>query len=172
MFGPKTLALQKRAREVLPLGVNSNFRFWGDGITPYVERAKGAHLWDVDGKRYIDYRMAFGPIILGHSYDEVDRKVIEEIQNGILFAMTGELEIAVAEMITEMAPAVEMVRLACSGTEATMHAIRVARAFTGRDLILKFEGNYHGFRLRPGSRSPCVNLLLPCRSMISKALSA
>ncbi len=145
MFGPKTLALQKRAREVLPLGVNSNFRFWGDGITPYVERAKGAHLWDVDGKRYIDYRMAFGPIILGHSYDEVDRKVIEEIQNGILFAMTGELEIAVAEMITEMAPAVEMVRLACSGTEATMHAIRVARAFTGRDLILKFEGNYHGF---------------------------
>ena len=145
MFGPKTLALQKRAREVLPLGVNSNFRYWGDEKTPYVERAKGAYLWDVDGQRYIDYRMAFGPIILGHSYDEVDRKVIEEIQNGILFAMTGPLEVAVAEMIIEMAPAVEMVRFACSGTEATMHAIRVARAYTGRDLILKFEGNYHGF---------------------------
>ena len=99
----------------------------------------------MDGKKYIDYRMAFGPIILGHSYDEVDQKVIEEIQKGILFAMTGELEVAVAEMIVEMAPAVEMVRLACSGTEATMHAIRVARAYTGRDLILKFEGNYHGF---------------------------
>ena len=145
MFGTKTQALQKRAQQVIPLGVNSNFRFWGDAITPYVEKAKGAYLWDVDGKKYIDYRMAFGPIILGHAHDEVDRKVIEEIQKGILFAMTGELEVAVAEMIVEMVPAVEMVRLACSGTEATMHAIRVARAFTGRELILKFEGNYHGF---------------------------
>ena len=146
MFGSKTLALQKRAQEIIPLGVNSNFRYWGDGITPYVEKAKGAYLWDVDGKKYIDYRMAFGPIILGHSYNDVDQKVIEEIQKGILFAMTGELEVAVVEMIIEMAPAVEMVRLACSGTEATMHAIRVARAYTGRDLILKFEGNYHGFQ--------------------------
>ncbi|HUG34546.1 MAG TPA: guanitoxin biosynthesis PLP-dependent transaminase GntE [Anaerolineales bacterium] len=145
MFGAKTHTLQKRAMEVIPLGVNSNFRFWGEGVTPYVEKAKGAYLWDVDGRKYIDYRMAFGPIILGHSYDEVDQKVIEEIRKGILFAMTGELEVAVAEMIAGMVPAVEMVRLACSGTEATMHAIRVARAYTGRDLILKFEGNYHGF---------------------------
>src|SRR5512139_92645 len=145
MFGSQTHSLQKRAQKVAPLGVNSNFRFWGDGITPYVEKAKGSYLWDVDGKKYIDYRMAFGPIILGHSYDEVDQKVIEEIQKGILFAMTGELEVEVAEMIVDMAPAVEMVRFACSGTEATMHAIRVARAYTGRDLIVKFEGNYHGF---------------------------
>ncbi len=144
LVGPKSVSLQKRAQKVIPLGVNSNFRFWGDGLTPYVERAKGAYLWDVDGRRYIDYRMAFGPIILGHSYDEVDGKVIEEVKKGILFAMTGELEVAVAEMIVEMAPAVEMVRLACSGTEATMHAIRVARAYTGREIILKFEGNYHG----------------------------
>jgi glutamate-1-semialdehyde 2,1-aminomutase len=144
MFGSKTQSLQKRAQEVLPLGVNSNFRFWGDGITPYVEKAKGGYLWDVDGKKYIDYRMAFGPVILGHSYPEVDSKVIEEIQRGVLFAMTGELEVAVAELIVEMSPAIEMVRMACSGTEATMHAIRVARAYTGRDLILKFEGNYHG----------------------------
>ena len=86
MFGEKTRALQKRAEATLPLGVNSNFRYWGEEITPYVQKAKGAYLWDVDGKKYIDYRMAFGPIILGHSYDEVDRKVIEEIQNGILFA--------------------------------------------------------------------------------------
>jgi glutamate-1-semialdehyde 2,1-aminomutase len=99
----------------------------------------------VDGRRFIDYRMAFGPIILGHAFDEVDAKVIEEIQRGALFAMTGELEVEVAEMITAMCPAVEMVRMACSGTEATMHAIRVARAYTGRDIILKFEGNYHGF---------------------------
>ncbi len=145
MFGPKTQLMQKRAQEVLPLGVNSNFRFWGDGKTPYVEKAKGEYLWDVDGKKYIDYRMAFGPIILGHSYDEVDQKVIEEIQKGILFAMTSELEVSVAEMMIEMCPGIEMVRFACSGTEATMHAIRVARAYTGRDLILKFEGNYHGF---------------------------
>lgn len=145
MFGPNSQALQKRAQQVLPLGVNSNFRYWGEGITPYVQRGKGAYLWDVDGKRYIDYRMAFGPIILGHAYDEVDARVVEELQNGILFAMTGELEVGLAEMIVEMCPAVEMARLACSGTEATMHAIRVARAFTGRDLILKFEGNYHGF---------------------------
>jgi len=89
--------------------------------------------------------MAFGPIILGHAYDEVDAQVIAEVKNGVLFAMTGELEVRVAEMIVEMCPAVDMVRFACSGTEATMHAIRVARAFTGRDTILKFEGNYHGF---------------------------
>src|SRR5215207_6347053 len=142
MFGSKTQSLQQRAQKVMPLGVNSNFRFWGDEITPYVQKAKGAYLWDVDDRKYIDYRMAFGPIILGHSYDEVDQEVIEEIQKGILFAMTGELEIAVAEMIIDMAPAVEMVRFACSGTETTMHAIRVARAYTGRELILKFEGNY------------------------------
>src|SRR5512144_1615242 len=91
MFGSQTRTLQKRAQEVMPLGVNSNFRFWGQGITPYVERSRGAYLWDVDGRKYIDYRLAFGPIILGHSYEEVDQKVIEEIQKGILFAMTGEL---------------------------------------------------------------------------------
>lgn len=142
----KNAEVQKRAQKVLPLGVNSNFRYWGEGITPYVQKAKGSHLWDVAGNEYIDYRMAFGPIILGHAYDEVDEKVIEEVRNGVLFAMTGELEIEVAEMITAMCPGVEMVRTACSGTEATMHAIRVARAYTGRELILKFEGNYHGFQ--------------------------
>lgn len=141
----KNSQTQKRAEKVLPLGVNSNFRYWGDGITPYVRKAKGSHLWDVGGNEYIDYRMAFGPIILGHAFDAVDDKVIEEVKNGVLFAMTGELELDVAEMMVEMCPAVEMVRMACSGTEATMHAIRVARAYTGREVILKFEGNYHGF---------------------------
>ncbi|MEI6291808.1 MAG: guanitoxin biosynthesis PLP-dependent transaminase GntE, partial [Chloroflexota bacterium] len=132
-------------QKVLPLGVNSNFRYWGQDETPYVKKAKGSHLWDVGGNEYIDYRMAFGPIILGHAFDAVDDKVIEEVRNGVLFAMTGELELDVAEMIVDMCPAVDMVRMACSGTEATMHAIRVARAYTGRELILKFEGNYHGF---------------------------
>jgi glutamate-1-semialdehyde 2,1-aminomutase len=142
----KSKSLQERAKKVLPLGVNSNFRYWGEGITPYVKKAKGAYLWDVDDNKYIDYRMAFGPIILGHSYDEVDDKVSQEIREGLLFAMTGELEVEVAEMIVEMCPAIEMVRMACSGTEATMHALRIARAYTGREIILKFEGNYHGFQ--------------------------
>ncbi len=145
LVGPKSQSMQKRAEKVLPLGVNSNFRYWGEGLTPYVDKAKGGYLWDVDGRRFTDYRLAFGPIILGHAYDEVDAKVIEEVKKGVLFAMTGELEVEVAELIVEMCPAVEMVRFACSGTEATMHAIRVARAFTGREIILKFEGNYHGF---------------------------
>jgi glutamate-1-semialdehyde 2,1-aminomutase len=141
----RNTALQQRAQGLIPLGVNSNFRYWGDGITPYLQKAKGAYLWDADGNRYIDYRMAFGPIILGHAYDEVNAKVHEEIDKGVLAAMTGELEIEVAQMIVEMCPGVEMVRLACSGTEATMHALRVARAYTGREKVIKFEGMYHGF---------------------------
>jgi len=142
----KSKRLQKKAMSLFPLGVHSNFRYWGDGITPYVQKAKGCYLWDVDGNQYIDYRLAFGPIILGHADDVVDAKVIEEIQQGTLFAMTSELEIDVAEKIIAMCPAVEMVRFACSGTEATMHALRVARAYSGREKVIKFEGNYHGFQ--------------------------
>jgi len=142
----KNAALQKRAFKVLPLGVNSNFRFWGEGATPYLSKAKNAYLWDADGNKYIDYRLAFGPIILGHAYDEVNEKVKEQIDLGTLAAMTCELEIEVAEKIVAMCPGVEMVRLACSGTEATMHALRVARAYTGREKIIKFEGMYHGFQ--------------------------
>src|SRR5512137_1760238 len=141
-----SVALQRRAMEVLPLGVNSNFRYWGEGITPYVLKGKGGYLWDVDGNRYIDYRLGFGPIILGHAYPEVEARVRAELENGSMFAMTGELEVQVAERLVEMCPAVELVRFACSGTEATMHALRVARAYTGREKILKFEGNYHGFQ--------------------------
>lgn len=143
---PKSMEMQERALKSIPLGVNSNFRFWGEGITPYVARAKGAYLWDVDGNRYIDYRLAFGPIILGHAYDEVNAKVHAEIDQSVLSAMTSELEIEVAEMLIAMCPCVEMVRLACSGTEATMHAMRVARAYTGREKVIKFEGMYHGFQ--------------------------
>jgi len=142
----KSIALQRRAMQVLPLGVNSNFRYWGEAITPYVSKAKGGYLWDVDGNRYIDYRLGFGPIILGHAFPEVEARVRAELENGSLYAMTSELEVSVAEKIVAMCPAVEMVRFACSGTEATMHALRVARAYTGREKILKFEGNYHGFQ--------------------------
>ena len=138
--------MQTRALKSIPLGVNSNFRYWGEGITPYVAKAKGGYLWDVDGNRYIDYRLAFGPIILGHAYDEVNAKVHAEIDQAVLCAMTTELEIDVAEMIIDMCPCVEMVRLACSGTEATMHALRIARAYSGREKVVKFEGMYHGFQ--------------------------
>ena len=142
----KSNALQSRAVKLIPLGVNSNFRYWGEGITPYLSKAKGGYLWDADGNRFIDYRLAFGPIILGHADDDVNAKVHEEIDRAVLCAMTSELEIEVAQMIVEMCPAVDMVRLSCSGTEATMHAIRVARAYTGREKIIKFEGMYHGFQ--------------------------
>ena len=80
MVGPKSQALQKRAEAVIPLGVNSNFRYWGDGITPYVDHAKGGHLWDVDGREYIDYRLAFGPVILGHAFEQVDQFVMDELR--------------------------------------------------------------------------------------------
>ena len=141
----KSQALWERAADLMPLGVNSNFRFWGDDRTPYVQKAQGAYLWDVDGNRYLDYRLAFGPIILGHAYPEVNARVHEAIDKGCLFAMTGETEVRVAERIVAMCPGVEMVRLANSGTEATMHALRVARAYTGREKVVKFEGQYHGF---------------------------
>jgi glutamate-1-semialdehyde 2,1-aminomutase len=142
----KSNSLQDRAQSIIPLGVNSNFRYWGKGITPYVQNATGSYLWDVDGNRYIDYRLAFGPIIIGHADKVVNAKVHEEIDKAVLCAMTNELELDVAEMVIDMCPAIEMVRLACSGTEATMHAIRVARAYTGREKIIKFEGMYHGFQ--------------------------
>ena len=130
----------------MPLGVNSNFRFWGKEKTPYMQKAKGAYLWDADGNKYIDYRMGFGPIILGHAYEEVNEKVKQEIDQGTLTAMTYELEIETAEKFVQMCPNMEMVRFTCSGTEATMHAIRLARAYTGREHIIKFEGMYHGFQ--------------------------
>lgn len=141
----KSRLLQKRAATMLPIGVNSNFRYWGEDITFYMDHARGCYLWDVDGNCFIDYRMAFGPIILGHAVPEVDQFVFEEIQKGSLCAMTSELELEVAEMIIELCPGVEMVRFACSGTEATMHALRTARAYTGREKVIKFEGMYHGF---------------------------
>ncbi len=141
----RSRALWQKASNLMPLGVNSNFRYWGDEDTLYVERAKGAYLWDVDGHRYIDYRLGFGPVILGHACDAVDERVREAMGRGTSYAMTSELEIGVAEKMVAMCPGVEMVRLANSGTEATMHALRVARAYTGREKIIKFEGAYHGF---------------------------
>jgi glutamate-1-semialdehyde 2,1-aminomutase len=140
----KTRSWFDRAQAVMPWGVSSNFRYWGEE-TPVITRGQGAYVWDADGNRYIDYRLAFGPIILGHADPRVNRRVHEAIDNGTLFAHTQVLEVELAEKIVRMCPGVEMVRFANSGTEATMHALRIARAHTGREKILKFEGDYHGF---------------------------
>jgi len=140
----KSNELQRRASIVMPLGVNSNVRYWGKDQNLFLKRAKGAYVWDMDDNRYIDYRLAFGPVILGYAFDEVDQKVYEAIKKGVTVGLTSEAEIEVAEKMIEMIPGVEMVRLVNSGTEATMHALRIARAYTGREKIIKFEGGYHG----------------------------
>ena len=139
----QTRALFQRAKAVIPYGVNSNFRYWGDEDTLVVTRGEGAYIWDADGNRYIDYRLGFGPIILGHAYPEVVERVAEAIRGGTLFAWTTPLEIEVAERIVRMT-GVERVRLGNTGTEVTMHALRIARAYTGREKFIKFEGQYHG----------------------------
>ncbi|MCS6906944.1 MAG: guanitoxin biosynthesis PLP-dependent transaminase GntE [Anaerolineales bacterium] len=141
--GEQTSHWFQRAAQVLPYGVNSNFRYWGDQDTLVVQRARGAYLWDMDGKRYIDYRLGFGPVILGHAEERVNRAVAEAIKDGILFAWTTPGEVELAERIVRLT-GVEMVRLANSGTEATMQALRIARAYTGREKYVKFEGHYHG----------------------------
>lgn len=144
--GPKTQAFYERAKKVMPYGVNSNFRYWGEEKSPMVADAQDGYIYDFDGNRYIDYRLGFGPVILGHNDPFVTERVVEAIKHGITFAATHEYEVKVAEHIIAMCPGVEMVRLANTGTECTMHALRLARGYTGRDLVLKFEGSYHGFQ--------------------------
>ena len=141
----KSKALWVKAKDVIPLGVSSSFRFHGPDATRYVARAKGAYYWDVDGNKYIDYSLAWGPVILGHAYEEVDDYVREQIRlRGTSTALTTDLEIEVAQKIITLCPCVQKVRLCNSGTEATMHALRLARGYTGRDKYIKFEGAYHG----------------------------
>ena len=157
MQGTKTKALYEKAKAVIPYGVNSNFRYWGDDDTLVITRGEGAYIWDADGKRYIDYRLGFGPIVLGHAYPEVVKRVQEAIQDGTIFAWTTVGEIEVCERITRMCK-VDKVRLTNTGTEATMHALRIARAHTGREKFIKFEGQYHGmadyFMFSTASSSP------------------
>jgi glutamate-1-semialdehyde 2,1-aminomutase len=141
----QTQAMFQRAKAVMPWGVSSNFRYWGETETPVITRGQGAYIWDADGNRYIDYRLGFGPIILGHADPRVNQSVMEAIANSTLFAHTQPLEIEVAERMTRMCPGVDKVRYANSGTEATMHALRIARAYTNREKFIKFEGGYHGF---------------------------
>ncbi|MBH31858.1 MAG: aspartate aminotransferase family protein [Candidatus Marinimicrobia bacterium] len=140
----KSQAVFDRAMNVLSKGVSSNFRYWGPDSTPVVKRGKGAMVWDADGNQFIDYRLGWGPIILGHADDRVNEAVAKAIENGTTFAATTELEVEVAERLVEMVPGMEMLRFTNTGTESTMHALRVARGCTGREKFIKFEGQYHG----------------------------
>jgi len=134
----------RRAVRRLPLGVSSSFRYWGEGRTIYAARGKGARLWDIDGNEYIDYRLAYGPAILGYCDPRVDAAAREGIEIGGVFALATERELTVAQRISRMVPAAELVRFSTSGTEAVMCALRVARAHTGRDGYIMVEGGYHG----------------------------
>ncbi len=139
-------ALFERAQQYIPGGVNSPVRaFKAVGGNPrFIKSAKGAYLYDEDGKAYIDMINSWGPMILGHANEEVEKAVIEAIQSSPSFGAPGRREVEIAELIVEMVPSIEKVRMVNSGTEATMSAIRVARGFTGRDKFIKFEGCYHG----------------------------
>ena len=143
---PRSHAVYERACSLMPGGVNSPARaFGGVGGEPIVmARGEGAYLWDVDGNRYIDYVLAWGPMILGHAHPAVTEAVCRAAARGASFGAPTEAENTLAELIRAAMPAVEMLRLVSSGTEATMSAIRLARGFTGRDAIVKFAGNYHG----------------------------
>jgi glutamate-1-semialdehyde 2,1-aminomutase len=138
--------LFERARQLMPGGVNSPARaFGGVGGEPIVvERGEGAYLWDVDGNRYVDYVGSWGPLILGHAFPSVVAAVEEAARRGTSFGAPTEAENELAELIIAAVPSIEKVRLVSSGTEATMSAIRLARGCTGRDVIVKFAGNYHG----------------------------
>ncbi len=143
MQGPETRRAFRRAKAVIPHGVNSNFRYWGDDDTLVIARGQGAYIWDLDGRRYIDYRLGFGPVILGHAHPQVDARVHEAMRGGVTFAWTTPWEIEAAERIVRLT-GVDKVRLTNTGTEATFHALRIARAYTNREKFIKFEGQYHG----------------------------
>jgi glutamate-1-semialdehyde 2,1-aminomutase len=165
-----------RARELFPGGVSSPVRaFGGVGGEPFVvERGAGARVWDVDGNEYIDYVLSWGPLVLGHAASSVLDALHDTMQRGTSFGIPTGLEIRLAELVQERMPHVEMLRFVSSGTEATMSALRVARASTGRDRLLKFEGCYHGhadsFLVRAGSG--VATLGLPNSPGVPDALAA
>lgn len=156
-MGDRSAEIMRRSAELFPGGVNSPVRaFGGVGGTPIVaSRGQGARIWDADGKEYIDYVLSWGPLVLGHAHPMVLDAVEKAARDGTSFGMPTELEVSLGELIVKRMPHVEMLRFVSSGTEATMSAIRLARAFTGRDAILKFEGCYHGhadsFLVKAGS---------------------
>ena len=142
----KNETLYARAQQSIPAGVNSPVRAYRavGGTPPFLERAAGAYLWDADGRRYIDYVGSWGPMVAGHTHPQVVEAVQAAAARALSFGAPTEPEIELAETLCRLVPSVERVRLVSSGTEATMTAIRLARGFTGRSVIVKFEGCYHG----------------------------
>lgn len=142
----KSENLYAQAQQLIPGGVNSPVRaFSGVGGVPlFIERANGAYLYDADGKEYVDYVGSWGPMVLGHNHPAIRDAVIEAAQRGLSFGAPTEMEVKMAKLVTDLVPTMDMVRMVNSGTEATMSAIRLARGFTHRDKIIKFEGCYHG----------------------------
>lgn len=134
----------RKALTRLPLGVSSNFRYWGEDKTIYIDHGRGGRLTDIDGNEYVDYRMGYGPGILGYADPRVDEAARAGMEVGGVFALSTELEYEVAERISGMVPAAELVRFSNSGTEAVMAALRLARAHTGKDSHIIVEGGYHG----------------------------
>ena len=146
MFTEKSAELFKRAIDVMPGGVNSPVRAFNSvgGVPRFIENAKAQYLYDKDGNRYIDYIGSWGPMILGHNDYRVLNAVKKKLEKGMSYGASTELEVEMAELICNIVPAVEMIRMVNSGTEAVMSAIRAARGFTGRNKVIKFEGCYHG----------------------------
>jgi glutamate-1-semialdehyde 2,1-aminomutase len=137
--------LMAEAHQHMPQGVAENYRYWGDDRTVFVESSKGCWLTDCDGKRYVDFRLGYGPIILGYRDERVDRAVIDQItQRGTLSGFATELDTEVVKQIKAMCPNVEKMRFANSGTEAVMGAVRTARGYTKRDRVVIVEGGFHG----------------------------
>ena len=160
----KSIELFQRAQQSIPGGVNSPVRaFKSVGGTPlFMSKAKGAYLYDADGNKYIDYIASWGPMILGHAHEEVIQAITEQAVHSTSYGAPTELEIEVAELIKSMVPNVDLIRMTSSGTEACMSAIRVARGYTGKNKIIKFEGCYHGhadsFLVKAGSGMATLNI--------------
>ncbi len=160
----KSKELFERAQESIPGGVNSPVRaFKSVGGTPvFIKNAKGAYLYDVDGNKYIDYIASWGPMILGHAHEPVIKAIQEYAAYSTSYGAPTELEIDMAELIISMVPNVDLIRMVSSGTEACMSAVRLARGYTGRNKIIKFEGHYHGhadsFLVKAGSGVATFNI--------------
>lgn len=133
----------EKARKHIPAGVESNVRFF-EPYPFYVKRAKGPYLWDLDGNKIIDFALGYGPMILGHNHPAVIRAVKDQVERGAMFGASSEMAHEYVRMVQKAMPSIEMFRFANSGTEATMHPLRVARAYTGKEKIAKAEGSYHG----------------------------
>ncbi len=146
MIVGKSRSLYKRAKRIMPGGVNSPARSWAavGGDPFFIRRGIGSHIWDVDGNELIDYVCSWGPLILGHAHPSVVESVQKAVSRGTSYGIPTDVEVELAELIADAIPSIEMVRFVNSGTEATMSALRLSRAVTGRNRIVKFDGGYHG----------------------------